>query len=86
MPPIPNPHNSYIPQVGDRVRIIGGCHPRCLGKVCEVTAVYCDQDDNRWYYEEKHYCAHPHMKGEVVIGGGLLGGLEPAPGCDIDMF
>lgn len=78
---IPNPHNGYVPKVGERVRIIGACHPRCLGKVAEVTAVY-EHDGEQWYECKLYYA----LTGEVCYSGGLLGGVEPAPGCPIDVY
>lgn len=84
--PIPNPQNGYIPYVGERVRIIGACHPRCLGKVVEVTAIYQHKtmDSDEWFFEEKHIGACPNPNecdGELcgktaVHGGGVIGGLE----------
>lgn len=78
--PVPNPNNSYIPKVGERVRIIGACHPRSLGKVCEVTDVGFDEERKVWWYGSKHLS---HCHGELFSSGDL-GGVEPALGCEID--
>jgi hypothetical protein len=32
-------NNGFIPKVGDKVKIIGNCHPKCLGKIVEVTGI-----------------------------------------------
>lgn len=34
-----NPGNAFVPAAGDRVRVVGGCHPDWLGRVCRVTEV-----------------------------------------------
>jgi hypothetical protein len=69
---IPNPDNGYVPKVGEKVKVVGGCHPRMLGRVVEVTAV------NRaiWWAEIKY----TDDQGEEFYTGGLLGGLEPIVG------
>jgi hypothetical protein len=66
---IPNPHNGYVPKVGEPVKVIGACHPALLGKVVEVTAV----DPHGLWAETKY--EHP-VHGEVYTSG-ELGGLEP---------
>jgi hypothetical protein len=79
--PIPNPYNNYIPKVGERVRLIGACHPRGLGKVVEVTDV--GEDEDGWWFASKHKDARD---GQDRFSSGELGGVEPAPGCEIDSF
>lgn len=72
-----NLNNGYIPKVGERVRVMGHCHPRCLGKVVEVS----DVKEN--YYESWHYDA-VHGK---VFSGGELGSLEAVPPeTEVDTF
>jgi len=72
--PIPNPHNDVIPEVGQHCRIIGACHPRCLGKVVEIVQVY--EYKGVPSYESRHI----GNDGDWIYSGGDLGGLEPANG------
>jgi hypothetical protein len=66
---IPNPNNDFVPTVGQTVRVVGGCHPRLLGKVGRVTLVDLKA---RWV----EFC-YTNDKGEELFTGGLLGGVEP---------
>lgn len=68
---IPNPHNGYIPKVGERVRIIGACHSRYLDKVVKVMGIF-DYDGEAWFSS-----IHTDSNGEVYHSSGLLGGVEP---------
>lgn len=67
-----NPNNGFIPKVGDKVRLVGACHPHALNKVVEVTAVF--EDEGKWWFESKHYSKD--FKGEFVYSSGILGGVE----------
>lgn len=71
MPSIPNPHNGFIPAVDQEVKIIGACHPKSLGKVVTVTAVYEFAGemwyDSRWFDEKFGW----------LSSSGVLGGVEP---------
>ncbi|RJQ25046.1 hypothetical protein C4577_06585 [Candidatus Parcubacteria bacterium] len=77
--PIPNPRNNFVPKVGDKVRIIGGCHPRALGK---VVLVYELVVEDNWYGS-----LHIDPFYGEVYSGGELGGLEPvSQDTPIDTF
>ncbi len=65
---VPNPRNGYVPTVGERVRVVGNCHPQLVGREVEVVQVYgTDWADIKYALEDDL----------VLISGGELGGLEP---------
>lgn len=70
--PVANPHNGFIPVIGQKVRVVGACHPGMVGKEAEVVAVY---DSEEGKFAEIKYV--DEYLGELYTGG-LLGGLEPA--------
>lgn len=65
--PIPNPHNGYVPRAGEKVRVVGACHPRLLNQVVEVMEVGEDYCTTRHFGED----------GEFRYSMGELGGLAP---------
>lgn len=60
-------NNGYRPSVGEKVKVVGNCHPRLLGKVVEVTFV----DDTS--VESKYF---DDLLGEEVFTSGMHGGFE----------
>lgn len=66
MPPVPNPHNGFVPRVGQLVRVVGGFHPKSVGRVVEVTRVGGGFAETRYLRDD----------GEWAYGSGELGGLE----------
>lgn len=80
---IPNPNNGYIPTKGEKVRIIGACHPMCLNYIVEVVNVH--KMDGEWFFENKYVKQPDYIEaiqradlgGDIMYSGGLLGGVEP---------
>ncbi len=47
--PIANPHFNYAPTKGERVVVVGGCHPGMLGRIVEVVDVVGDVVETRYF-------------------------------------
>lgn len=63
---IANPKNGFVPVVGQKVKVIGNCHPRLFGKIAEVIDV-----------DEGSACIrYLDDDGELMTTSGELGGLE----------
>lgn len=58
--------NGFRPMKGERVRVIGNCHPKLVNKIVDVVDVY--EDGATLGYEDE---------GEYVTTAGMHGGLEP---------
>jgi hypothetical protein len=59
--------NGFRPIVGQKVRVVGRCHPRLYGKVVIVT-----ETD-----EESHTISYKSKCHGMLSTSGLHGGLEP---------
>lgn len=60
---------KYIPKIGDRIRIIGGCSLPYHNKIGEVTRVFSQTTKGDWWYEAKFLGPN----GEPVTFNGMLG-------------
>ncbi|RDJ34990.1 MAG: hypothetical protein DWQ19_09150 [Crenarchaeota archaeon] len=65
MPPIPNPHNNFLPIEDDVVRVIGACHPSMLHTIALVE--WANSNDAIIFFVQD---------GKEMIISGPLGGLE----------
>lgn len=73
MPPVPNPHNGYVPQVDEHVRIVGSCHPHLFDTIGKVIEIYLPEHGKQ--YAEIRYW---HIRGGYYsIALIEIGGLEP---------
>jgi hypothetical protein len=61
-------NNGFRPTVGQKVKVVGNCHPRMLGKIVEVTFVDDESVESKFYDD---------LVGEEVFTSGKHGGFEP---------